>query len=86
MRLYEQNFGSFRDPAGLVWEEGEKIYRTVHSVGKDDYQHFVESGLAKQLQEAGWLIPFTEEETPAEMVGREDIWKFLRVEKVPFLS
>lgn len=86
MSSWVQNFGSFRDPAGGVWEVGDEIYRTVQSVGKENYQHFVESGLSEQLQTAGWLIPFVECELPSDRPHEEGVWKYLRVEKVPFLS
>ena len=48
-----QNFGSFRDPAGLVFEKDGAIYRTVHQAGREDYELFVTSGLAETLQKNG---------------------------------
>lgn len=93
-----QNFGSFRDPAGYVFEFSDKIYRTVNLNGQADYELFVQSGLAAGLQEKRWLIPFHElSEEAAQELQRSDsftgspfrsaqMWKMLEVEKVPFLS
>lgn len=83
-----QNFGSFRDPAGLVFEKDGAIYRTVNQAGREDYELFVTSGLAETLQKNGWLIPFREiSASPFDGKPAEgNVWKFLEVDRVPFIS
>ncbi len=82
-----QNFGSFRDPAGFVYEKEDRILRTVNEVGKEDWLKFVASGLSDQLQKAGWLIPYKElAESPDHELPAKNVWRYLSVEKVPFLS
>ena len=42
---------SFRDPSGYVFQRNEEIYRQVNQVYKEDYEHFVQSGLYEHLIE-----------------------------------
>lgn len=86
-----QNFGSFRDPAGFVFDGGKEkepqIFRTVNEAGKSDYEFFVRSGLAAQLQKSAWIIPFEERDSrPNENLPVDGVWKYLAVQRVPFIS
>ena len=89
-RQTKQNFGSFRDPAGNVFESDGAIFRTVTEKGREDYEFFVSSGLGSELQSKKWLIPYRElEACPIPERGQESgaqVWKWLEVEKVPFVS
>ncbi|MBQ3351583.1 MAG: hypothetical protein IJG38_14405 [Thermoguttaceae bacterium] len=81
-----QNFGSFRDPAGRVFELDNKIYRSVTNVGQKDYQFFLDSGLAESLQKSNWIIPFRQVERPEAEFAQENVYAWLLVDKVPFIS
>ncbi len=84
-----QNFGSFRDPAGYVFDGDSvgKVYRTVNDKGREDYELFVKSGLSAQLQKSAWIVPFEEcESRPSSELPTEGVWKYLAVERVPFIS
>jgi hypothetical protein len=52
--------GSFRDPAGHVFERDGILYRLVSSAGRAAYQRFMRSGLYDVLAQAGDLIPHDE--------------------------
>jgi len=88
--ILQQNFGSFRDPAGNVFENDGMIFRTVTEKGREDYEFFVSSGLSQELQAKKWLIPYRELESlpfpEHESMSRQNVWKWLEVEKVPFVS
>ncbi|MBQ2620931.1 MAG: hypothetical protein IJF84_06290 [Thermoguttaceae bacterium] len=81
-----QNFGSFRDPAGRVFELDNKIYRSVTNVGQKDYQFFLDSGLAESLQKSNWIIPFRQVERPEAELAQDNVYAWLSVDKVPFIS
>ena len=81
-----QNFGSFRDPAGRVFELDNKIYRSVTNVGQKDYQFFLDSGLAESLQKSNWIIPFRQVERSEAEFAQENVYAWLLVDKVPFIS
>jgi ribosomal protein L11 methylase PrmA len=75
--------GSFRDPAGFVFTEGDKLYRQVNQAGKDDYELFMSSGLYQNLVDDGLLVAHKEtKKQPAGELG----YKVIEPEKVPFLS
>ena len=86
MSEVSQNFGSFRDPAGYVFEQDNKIFRTVNEAGRKDYEAFKASGLSEKLQKSRWLIPFTELAEAPEGMAAEGVWKYLAVERVPVIS
>ncbi|MDO4569807.1 MAG: SAM-dependent methyltransferase [Planctomycetia bacterium] len=78
----EKVFGSFRDPAGGVFVENDRIYRAIYADGVEDYRLFVESGLAKELLKKKW-IPEFQEVDPARINGAE---KVIEVERLPWIS
>src|SRR5688572_4884609 len=49
--------GSFRDPAGHVFECDGVLYRLVTPAGRSFYDRFMSSGLYEVLAESGRLIP-----------------------------
>jgi len=53
--------GSFRDPAGYVFEHDGKLYRKVTQQGASDYEAARDAGIFGSLAAAGWLVPITEE-------------------------
>ncbi|MGI9424416.1 MAG: class I SAM-dependent methyltransferase, partial [Hyphomicrobiaceae bacterium] len=52
--------GSFRDPSGHVFLCGERVVRTVNSVGMKNFRNVESTGVLSQLAELGYLIPTRE--------------------------
>lgn len=75
--------GSFRDPAGFVFTDGDKLYRQINKVGQSDYDLFMKSGLYDELVAAGLLV--RHKETANKPAGPEG-YKVIAPEKIPFIS
>ncbi|MEW6319678.1 MAG: SAM-dependent methyltransferase [Acidobacteriota bacterium] len=52
--------GSFRDPAGHIFERDGRLFRLVSAAGEAAYQQLIRSGLYERLASAGRLIPHAE--------------------------
>lgn len=77
--------GSFRDPAGFVFEGDGGLYRQVNATGAEDYETLVDSGLYEALTSEGLLVAHREVDRGlAADPGR--VHKVLAVERVPFVS
>lgn len=75
---------SFRDPSGFVFSQNGIVYRQINSLYKNDYSHFVESGLFKKLVSMGYLVSHIEVSNVQKQT--EDEWKIIKPEQVPFIS
>ena len=75
---------SFRDPAGFVFRRDGVLHRAILPPGRAHYDRLMSSGLYEELTAAGLLVPH--EEAPAVLEGREDIYKLIRPEEIPFIS
>jgi hypothetical protein len=76
--------GSFRDPAGFVFERDGVLYRQVDGSFAERFDAFRSSGLEAALVEEGLLVPH-EDADPA-LAARPGAHAVLRPEKVPFVS
>ncbi len=47
---------SFRDPAGHVYEVGERVFRTVRAPGRDDFEFVRSTGFLDQKAQAGQVV------------------------------
>ncbi len=54
------NAGSFRDPAGRIFEKDGEIYRSVFEQGAVDFEAARDAGVYDQLIKSGLLIPHEE--------------------------
>ena len=54
--------GSFRDPAGFVYEANGQLLRQINTDFDDDYRALIDSGLYEALVQKNWLVPHTEVE------------------------
>ena len=72
--------GSFRDPAGAVFEDGDVIIRTVSGHYAEHWKQAEESGFFSKMCEQGKLIDFS------EIPCSDGTWKTLQVRKIPFVS
>jgi hypothetical protein len=72
--------GSFRDPSGRVFVDGERVLRTIQECYRDPWEQVASSGLLESAVQQGLVIPYRECEPMAEA------WKTLAVERIPFVS
>ena len=73
----ERLSGSFRDPSGYVFSEGDLLFRRITEAGRRDFARFINSGLAEKLMREGKLVPF-------EASGGDD--SLLELERLPFIT
>lgn len=73
---------SFRDPAGAVYRQGSKLFRTIESSYEPHYRHLMSSGLYRELTENQLLVPHLERE------GHQDRLQKIIIEPslIPFIS
>ncbi len=81
---YKNISGSFRDPSGFVFFQAGSVYRQVNVIYKEDYDHFINSGLYKKLAESGLLIPH--EEVGLDYSRTDNAYKILKPDLLPFIS
>jgi hypothetical protein len=75
-----KEFGSFRDPSGVVFERNGIIYRKITPLYMNQYEHLMNSGLYKALTSARLMIPH-------EVVDQEAKDALIICpEQVPFIS
>lgn len=77
--MENKEFSSFRDPAGYVYYEGDKIYRKINRCYFDQYNYFMCSGLYDELVENGYLIRHREIEKNHDYI-------IIEAERIPFIS
>ncbi|HYH27830.1 MAG TPA: SAM-dependent methyltransferase [Actinomycetota bacterium] len=75
--------GSFRDPAGFVFEREGVLYRQVNERHRDDYDRFMSSGLYEALVSEGLLVTHEPVEEPG-LTSEASL--VLRPSRVPFIS
>ena len=77
--------GSFRDPAGFVFEDGHgRICRQINLSERDNYDRFITSGLYEELRGKGLLVAHVED--PAIEPRTADAYKIIRPDRIPFIS
>jgi ribosomal protein L11 methylase PrmA len=77
--------GSFRDPAGRVFERDSRIFRTVEARLAEDFGWLWQSGVIADLIAGGQLVRTWEAE-PSEAAISASTWKVLEAERIPFIS
>ncbi|MGN6166210.1 MAG: hypothetical protein ACTHOF_16875 [Flavisolibacter sp.] len=75
---------SYRDPSGFLFYKDALLYRQVNIVFKDDFDHFISSGLYQHLVDKNVLIPHKKIEE--NFTGSTDWYQTIEPEKVPFIS
>ena len=78
------NAGSFRDPAGQIFEKDGKIYRSVFKAGANDFEAARDAGVYDQLIESGLLI-LHEEVDPGNLTPKETVY-CLKHPRLPMVS
>ena len=80
--------GSFRDPAGCVYECGDRIYRTVNACFAKEFDRVQASGILDQLAKRNWVLPverINPETAFLETTSVETTY-LLEIPKLPFIS
>lgn len=80
LRGAEPVSGSFRDPSGQVFFEGNHMLRSINACFRPHWEEFIDCGLADALVCQGSLLPFEE---AAPLPGS---WKTLRSERKKVIS
>lgn len=75
---------SFRDPSGFMFRRDNKLYRQVNQSYHQEYDQLVNSGLYKELCEAGLMISHEEVNIDPEITGL--VYKVVQPEPVGFIS
>ena len=86
MESARRDGSSFRDPAGHVYRLGNRILRSVTSVGAPDYEYVRDSGLYDGLTKAGSIIGLSEVPPGSLGMGAGDARYLLEHPKLPFIS
>lgn len=76
--------GSFRDPAGFLFERDGSLYRQVNLDCRDDYDLLISSGLYRALSERGLLVGHEDADIPPAVPKLA--YKIIRPRLIPFVS
>ena len=77
--------GSFRDPAGFIFERDGVVHRQINEPYADTYASLMDSGLYQNLVDAGLLIPHVELADDAPPAAK-DAHRVIRPEPLGFNS
>ena len=75
---------SFRDPAGFIFRRGGRLFRQVNQEARPDYDRLIESGLYRELVDAGLLVAHEEVDEPPHVEA--PAYKVIEPEPIPFIS
>jgi len=78
--------GSFRDPAGYLYELEGRIFRTVTARAAADYEFVRESGFLSRITDDGWFIGARQVELDALGPPAPDVCYVVEHPRVPFVS
>ncbi len=79
-----QHPSSYRDPSGFIFEKDEITFRQVNISYKEHFDHFIESGLYKNLCDKKLLIPH--EQLNQNYTGDNNYYTTLKPERISFVS
>ena len=79
--------GSFRDPAGFVFESGGRLFRQINRSFAAEFDAFVASGLCERLMRDGLLVPHKERALSEVGSPRPELaHKIIEPERIGFVS
>lgn len=76
---------SFRDPSGFLFRKDGVLYRQVNKRYQKCYDQLMGSGFYEQSVKAGMLVAH-DEISVADFPGKEDAYKIIRPNELPFIS
>ncbi len=82
----KKNSGSFRDPAGQIYNYNDRIIRIVKNFGKERYEFIKESGIINDSINEGFLINTKDVTEEFESQKTEKNCYFLEHEKLDYIS
>lgn len=83
--LLTKNPGSFRDPAGHVYEYNDEIFRLVSEAGRKQYELISKQGVIESSISNGYLIP-SKEITQLDFPKPTQCAYSLKHIKIPYIS
>lgn len=86
MTTFNSHAGSFRDPAGFIFNYKDSLYRQINHAGKADYDFFISSGLYDSLIKEGLIIEHQEVKNPPGAPRSNLRYKIIKPEQIPFIS
>ncbi|MDR3690846.1 MAG: hypothetical protein P4L46_15820 [Fimbriimonas sp.] len=75
---------SFRDPSGFVFRKGDLLLRQVNRSYEAPFRRLMDSGLHRELCDAGLIIPH--EEVDLELAQSEDAIAVIKPQRLNFVS
>ncbi|TFG95146.1 MAG: SAM-dependent methyltransferase [Myxococcales bacterium] len=81
----ERVSGSYRDPSGFLFRDGDRLYRAVSHGFRAQYDKMMACGFYAEAVEQGLLIPH-QEVPEGSQPGDARPYKVLQPEQVPFIS
>ncbi|MCR6719787.1 MAG: class I SAM-dependent methyltransferase [Chitinophagaceae bacterium] len=76
--------GSFRDPAGFIFQKNGILYRQVNKSFEASFDAFEKSGACQKFIDKNWLIPH--QRIAENLTGDSEAALFLQPERLPFIS
>ena len=78
--------GSFRDPAGFVYRDGNKFYRALTHQGAEDFASAEATGLPRKWIAESRLAEYTDGGTVPASLAAEGVTRILELSAIPFIS
>lgn len=86
MIAVQRNAGSYRDPAGYVYEHRGRVLRTIREPARLDYETVRDKGILASAVEAGFLIDSDEIERSEWSTAFDDAVYVVEHPRIPFIS
>src|SRR3990167_291205 len=80
------NKGSFRDPAGTIYEDNNRVYRVVSEAGRRQYELIAQQTIVENAISEGYLIPSRELPYAKWPPGNEESAYVVEHERIPYVS
>ena len=77
---------SFRDPSGNVIHYKNEIYRIINHNYKNEFDHFIKSGLYQKLISENLIVEYNEDDTIQIKSDFDNFYKIIKQEKIHFIS
>ena len=78
--------GSFRDPAGHVYQTDGRVFRTVTSRAASDYEFLRQSDFLRDITDIGWFVGAKEVDPSVLGQVDEDVRYVVEHPRIPFVS
>ena len=79
--------GSYRDPEGFVFFQGDRVFRALTEDGLASYHDFRQSPLCQWLEDENWITRTWEAESAGAVAGKfPEITGVIEQSRIPFIS